>query len=69
MTHLTHPPSQSRTTDRISLDLAHELVELLSEALVEIWNQTDSRSPVVVRLREMRERIQKAELTAGREVE
>jgi len=70
MTHLTHPPGQSpRTTDRISLDLAHELVELLSEAGVALFNATlDSRHVVLRRLRGMRERIQKAELTAGREV-
>ena len=64
MTHLTNPLQRPRTTDRISLDLAHELVELLSEVGVEIFNAYGPGNVVLMRLAVMRERIQQAELTA-----
>jgi hypothetical protein len=62
--------SQSpQTTDRVSLDLAHELVELLSEAGVEIFNAYGPGNVVLMRLAVMRERIQKASLTNLQEID
>lgn len=50
--------------DQISPDLANELVEVLSEAGVEIANLDGSDNIVGERLQALRERIQQAELVA-----
>lgn len=46
--------------DRISAGIANELIEVLSEAAVEIFNADGITNPVYVRVRAMQSRIREA---------
>lgn len=46
--------------DKISPALADELIELLGEAVTEIFNATDRGNPVSARLRQMQYRLERA---------